>query len=61
MIAQTYCASSAARGGKGNPHFTSNDIRGPPFALRGELGNEILLEFELKSLADAGISSFSNI
>jgi GTPase involved in cell partitioning and DNA repair len=42
------------RAGKGNPHFTSTDIRGPPFALRGESGNEILLEFELKSLADAG-------
>jgi GTP-binding protein len=43
------------RAGKGNPHFTSHDIRGPPFALRGEEGHEILLEFELKSLADAGL------
>ncbi|KAL3893765.1 MAG: hypothetical protein SGCHY_005644 [Lobulomycetales sp.] len=48
---------AGCRSGKGNPHFVSQEIRGPPFALRGEPGREITLEFELKSLADAGASS----
>lgn len=51
------------RGGRfgfGNPHFASQEIRGPPFALKGEPGSEVWVEFELKSIADVGLVGLPN-
>jgi GTP-binding protein len=48
------------RGGLGNPHFASNDIKGPGIAGRGEPGRTIWLELELKTLADAGLVGLPN-
>ncbi|KAJ3331962.1 hypothetical protein HDU76_001690 [Blyttiomyces sp. JEL0837] len=48
------------RGGFGNPHFASNEIKGPGMAERGEKGQSIWLELELKSIADAGLVGLPN-
>ncbi|KAJ3414949.1 hypothetical protein HDV05_005780 [Chytridiales sp. JEL 0842] len=48
------------RGGMGNPHFASNDIKGPGFASKGEPGTTIWLELELKTIADAGLVGLPN-
>ncbi|KAJ3051711.1 hypothetical protein HDU99_008342, partial [Rhizoclosmatium hyalinum] len=48
------------RGGFGNPHFTSNEIKGPGIASRGEKGKNIWLELELKTIADAGLVGLPN-
>ncbi|KAJ1927218.1 GTPase of the mitochondrial inner membrane that associates with the large ribosomal subunit [Tieghemiomyces parasiticus] len=47
-------------GGLGNPHFASNEMRLPKFALRGLLGEERWLELELKTIADAGLVGLPN-
>ncbi|KAJ3397795.1 Mitochondrial ribosome-associated GTPase 2 [Lobulomyces angularis] len=62
---QTATLVKGGRAGKGNvcdklPHFVSHDVRGPPFCLRGERGREIIVEFELKSIADAGLVGLPN-
>ncbi|KAJ3350072.1 hypothetical protein HDU83_009939 [Entophlyctis luteolus] len=52
-----------ARGGRhgfGNPHFTSNDIKGPGIASRGDPGVTVWLEMELKTIADAGLVGLPN-
>ncbi|KAI9333864.1 P-loop containing nucleoside triphosphate hydrolase protein [Obelidium mucronatum] len=48
------------RGGFGNPHFTSNEIKGPGIASRGETGGNIWLEMELKTIADVGLVGLPN-
>ncbi|KAI8849564.1 P-loop containing nucleoside triphosphate hydrolase protein [Chytridium lagenaria] len=48
------------RGGVGNPHFATNDIKGPPVAGKGEPSKTIWLELELKSIADAGLVGLPN-
>ncbi|KAJ3113529.1 hypothetical protein HDU96_003311 [Phlyctochytrium bullatum] len=48
------------RGGVGNAHLATNDIKGPPFAGKGEPGRTITLEVELKTLADVGLVGLPN-
>ncbi|KAJ3202862.1 hypothetical protein HDU67_000247 [Dinochytrium kinnereticum] len=48
------------RHGLGNPHFATNDIKGPPMAGKGEPGRTVWLELELKSIADAGLVGLPN-
>ncbi|KAJ3264786.1 hypothetical protein HDU77_007635 [Chytriomyces hyalinus] len=48
------------RGGFGNPHFSSNEIKGPGIASRGEMGSSIWLELELKTIADVGLVGLPN-
>jgi GTP-binding protein len=48
------------RGGQGNAAFFGNDLRGPSFALKGEKGDRVAYEFELKTLADAGMVGLPN-
>ncbi|KAJ3112499.1 hypothetical protein HK100_002315 [Physocladia obscura] len=48
------------RHGYGNPHFASNEIRGPGIASFGEKGTSIWLELELKTIADAGLVGLPN-
>ncbi|KAI8592464.1 obg family GTPase CgtA [Geranomyces variabilis] len=48
------------RGGPGNPHFQSSEIRGPAIAGKGQLGTTVWLELELKTIADAGLVGLPN-
>ena len=48
------------RGGQGNAMFASEEIRGPRFSQKGTMGDNIWLELELKTLADAGLVGLPN-
>eukprot|EP00842_Homolaphlyctis_polyrhiza_P005829 jgi/Hompol1/6247/HPOL_002241-RA len=48
------------RGGLGNPHFVTPVIQGPGIAGRGIKVSPILLELELKTMADAGLVGLPN-
>ncbi|MEG0036610.1 MAG: Obg family GTPase CgtA [Victivallaceae bacterium] len=47
-------------GGKGNTHFKSSTNRAPTQATPGTGGQEIEIEFELKTIADVGLIGFPN-
>ncbi|KAJ3019221.1 UNVERIFIED_CONTAM: Mitochondrial ribosome-associated GTPase 2 [Siphonaria sp. JEL0065] len=57
---ERHLISRGGRGGFGNPHFTSNEIKGPGIASRGEKGGNIWLEMELKTIADVGLVGLPN-
>lgn len=52
--------AAGAMGGLGNPHFVSRDKTKPRVATRGEPGLSIMLELELKILADVGFVGMPN-
>lgn len=47
-------------GGIGNPNFVSQTCRSPKFATRGQEGEWVTLELELKILADVALVGFPN-
>ncbi|KAI3614319.1 hypothetical protein WG66_000284 [Moniliophthora roreri] len=47
-------------GGQGNPYFQSSENRSPKFATRGQEGERMTLELELKLLADIGLVGMPN-
>lgn len=47
-------------GGLGNPNFVSRSLHRPKYATRGEPGLRMLLELELKMLADVGLVGLPN-
>ena len=47
-------------GGYGNAHFTSSRRQAPKVAERGEKGDELELDIELKMLADVGLVGLPN-
>lgn len=51
---------AGAMGGLGNPHFCSKTVPRPKFATKGEAGTKIVLELELKLLADVGLVGLPN-
>ncbi|KAJ3055334.1 hypothetical protein HK097_010834 [Rhizophlyctis rosea] len=57
---ERHCIVRGGRGGYGNPHFLSSEIRGPAFAGKGTSGPTIYLELELKTIADAGLVGLPN-
>ena len=58
-----YLGHLVARGGSGglgNPHFLSPTLRSPKFATKGQEGECVTLELELKILADVGLVGMPN-
>jgi GTP-binding protein len=55
-----YLIASGGQGGQGNPHFITTVNRSPKFAQRGQEGERITLEMELKILADIGLVGMPN-
>lgn len=57
---QTEVLASGGRGGFGNAHFVSSTRQAPRVAEKGEKGQEIEAQFELKMIADAGLVGLPN-
>lgn len=57
---QTYLIASGGMGGFGNTHFKSAFNKAPNLYERGELGEEIVVNLELKTIADIGIVGLPN-
>ncbi|KAI9054759.1 hypothetical protein LZ554_001908 [Drepanopeziza brunnea f. sp. 'monogermtubi'] len=51
---------AGAMGGLGNPHFCTRAVPRPKFATKGEEGVKLVLELELKLLADVGLVGLPN-
>lgn len=52
--------AAGAVGGLGNPHFVTKNVPRPKFATKGEDGMKLVLELELKLLADVGLVGLPN-
>ncbi|MBC8160616.1 MAG: Obg family GTPase CgtA [Roseiflexaceae bacterium] len=57
---QLLLAARGGKGGLGNIHFTTSTHQAPRIAELGEPGQELMLELELKLLADVGLVGFPN-
>lgn len=53
-------AARGGRGGRGNVHFKSSTHKAPLMAENGEPGEEVVIELELRLLAQVGIIGFPN-
>ncbi|MCX5783195.1 MAG: GTPase ObgE [Elusimicrobia bacterium] len=57
---QKVLAAKGGRGGRGNASFKTHFNTAPKIAERGEPGEEVTIELELKVLADVGLIGFPN-
>jgi GTP-binding protein len=57
---QTLLVARGGRGGQGNVHFKSSTNRAPRKFTKGEPGEDLHLQLELKVLADVGLLGFPN-
>ncbi len=55
-----FVACRGGKGGKGNDHFKSPTNRAPHTATKGDLGEELEVDLELKLIADVGLVGFPN-
>jgi len=52
--------AKGGKGGRGNSHFKTSTNQTPEYAQPGEEGEEIVVEIELKLIADVGLVGFPN-
>lgn len=57
---QELILAKGGMGGKGNTFFKSSTLQTPKFAQPGEEGEEVVVELELKLIADVGLVGFPN-
>lgn len=57
---QQLIIAKGGRGGYGNTHFKTATSQTPRYAQPGEKGEEIVVEIELKLIADVGLVGFPN-
>lgn len=57
---QPILLAAGALGGLGNPHFVSREVQRPLYATRGDKAITMLIELELKLLADVGLVGLPN-
>ena len=57
---QTVIIASGGRGGLGNAEFAHSTNQTPTYSQPGEPGQEIVVEIELKLMADVGLVGFPN-
>lgn len=57
---QTLVIAKGGRGGLGNSNFAHSTNQTPTYAQPGEAGQEIVVEIELKLMADVGLVGFPN-
>ncbi len=61
VIGERWRAARGGDGGRGNARFLNNKRRAPDFAERGEVGEEIWYDLELKLMADVALVGFPNV
>jgi GTP-binding protein len=57
---EEFMIAKGGRGGLGNSNFKSSINRGPTFAQKGEDGEKIYVQLQLKLLSDAGLLGLPN-
>jgi len=58
---QEFIIAKGGRGGKGNMNFANSVRQAPNFARAGQPGDELVLQIELKLLADVGLIGLPNV
>lgn len=58
---QEFVIAKGGRGGRGNARFVNSVNRAPTFAEKGEPGEQLWLQLELKVLADVGLVGYPSV